>query len=196
MRAVAARARDGRGRPGRRSRADKDAALHALADALVDATDVVLTANARDVASGREAGLSDSMLDRLALTRERIAAMATGLRDVAALPDPVGEVLRGYTQPNGLVIRQLRVPFGVLGDHLRGPSERHRRRRRPGAQERQRGAAARLGAARTSPTPRWSRCWRRAAEKAGLPRDVDRSWCPAPIARASGTCSRRAAWST
>ncbi len=68
----------------------------------------------RDVTRAREAGTADAQLDRLALTADRLAAMADGLRDVAALPDPVGEVLRGYTQPNGLEIRQVRVPFGVI----------------------------------------------------------------------------------
>ncbi len=114
VRAVAARARTAAADLAPLSRAPKDAALRAMADALDEATDSVLTANARDVAAGREAGLSEGLLDRLALTPERVAAMAQGLRDVAALPDPVGEVLRGYTQPNGLEIRQLRVPFGVL----------------------------------------------------------------------------------
>ena len=114
VRAVAARARAAAVDLALLSRAAKDTALHAMAEALVAATDGVLTANARDVAAGREAGLSDSLLDRLALTPERVAAMAQGLRDVATLPDPVGEVLRGYTQPNGLQIRQVRVPFGVV----------------------------------------------------------------------------------
>jgi glutamate-5-semialdehyde dehydrogenase len=114
VRAVAARARTAAAELATRSRADKDAALLTLATALVDATDTVLAANERDLAAGRQTGLSESMLDRLQLSPARIAAMADGLRDIAALPDPVGEVLRGYTQPNGLVIRQLRVPFGVL----------------------------------------------------------------------------------
>jgi glutamate-5-semialdehyde dehydrogenase len=96
------------------SRAAKDAALLAMADALVDASDAIVTANERDMAAGREAGLDDGLLDRLRLDRDRVAAMAQGLRDVAGLPDPVGEVLRGYTQPNGLEIRQVRVPFGVI----------------------------------------------------------------------------------
>jgi glutamate-5-semialdehyde dehydrogenase len=96
------------------SRARKDAALLAMADALRSATDDVLRANAIDVANAREAGTPSAMIDRLTLSAERIEAMATGLRDVAALADPVGEVVRGYTQPNGLEIRQLRVPFGVV----------------------------------------------------------------------------------
>jgi glutamate-5-semialdehyde dehydrogenase len=114
IRAVATRARDAAAELAPRSRAAKDAALKALAAALVDATDAILAANASDVAAAKAAGLTDSMLDRLALDPERIQAMAQGLHDIAALPDPVGEVLRGYTQPNGLVIRQQRVPFGVL----------------------------------------------------------------------------------
>jgi len=85
-----------------------------MAAALDDAAETILAANARDVDAGRAAGLSEGLVDRLALTAGRVAAMGQGLRDVAALPDPVGEVLRGYTQPNGLEIRQLRVPFGVL----------------------------------------------------------------------------------
>jgi glutamate-5-semialdehyde dehydrogenase len=92
----------------------KDVALHAMADALLAATDEVLAANEGDVGAARSAGTSEQIIDRLALTPERIAAMAQGLRDVAGLPDPVGEVVRGYTQPNGLEIKQVRVPFGVV----------------------------------------------------------------------------------
>src|SRR5664280_2052274 len=65
--------------------------------------------------SGRAAGTSAAMLDRLTLTNERVTAMADGLREVAALPDPVGEVVRGSTLPNGLELRQVRVPLGVVG---------------------------------------------------------------------------------
>jgi glutamate-5-semialdehyde dehydrogenase len=97
------------------SRGDKDALLHGMAGALLAATDDVLAANARDVARGREGGLTDALVDRLTLTAERVEAMARGLRDLAALPDPVGEVVRGYTLPNGLELRQVRVPMGVVG---------------------------------------------------------------------------------
>jgi len=114
VRGVAARSRAAAAELAPLGRAAKDAALHAMADALVAATDAVLAANAKDVANGRDAGIGESLIDRLALDADRVAAMAQGLRDVAALPDPVGEVLRGYTQPNGLQIRQLRVPFGVV----------------------------------------------------------------------------------
>ena len=96
-------------------RADKDAALLAMADALVEATSTVLTANAEDLARGRESGMAEGMLDRLALDEQRVAGMADGLRQVASLPDPVGEVLRGSTLPNGLQLRQVRVPLGVVG---------------------------------------------------------------------------------
>ena len=96
-------------------RAEKDAALLAMADALVVATSTVLTANAEDLARGRESGMAEGMLDRLALDEQRVAGMADGLRQVASLPDPVGEVLRGSTLPNGLQLRQVRVPLGVVG---------------------------------------------------------------------------------
>ena len=97
------------------TRADKDSALHAMADALVKATPSVLEANADDLARGRESGMASGMLDRLALDEKRVAAMADGLRQVASLPDPVGEVVRGSTLPNGLQLRQVRVPLGVVG---------------------------------------------------------------------------------
>ena len=96
-------------------RKDKDAALHAMADALVAHADRILAANAEDVTAGREGGTSESLLDRLALTTSRIEAMADGLRHVATLPDPVGEVVRGSSLPNGLELRQVRVPLGVVG---------------------------------------------------------------------------------
>ncbi|GIJ44617.1 gamma-glutamyl phosphate reductase [Virgisporangium aliadipatigenens] len=97
------------------SRKEKDAALRALADALEARAAEVLAANAQDVAAGRAAGMSDALVDRLSLTEARIRGMAGGLRQVAGLPDPVGEVLRGYTLPNGLELRQIRVPMGVVG---------------------------------------------------------------------------------
>ena len=93
----------------------KDAALLAMADALVAETPRILAANAVDVAAAREAGTAEGLVDRLALTESRVAAMADGLRHVATLPDPVGEVIRGGVLPNGLEIRQTRVPLGVVG---------------------------------------------------------------------------------
>ena len=95
--------------------ATKDRALHAAADAVLAHADAVLEANAADLAAARAAGTPDSILDRLALNTQRIDGIAAGLRQVAGLPDPVGEVLRGRTLPNGLQIRQQRVPLGVVG---------------------------------------------------------------------------------
>ena len=97
------------------TRAAKDAALHTMADALVARTPEILAANEADLTAGREAGLSAAVLDRLALTEARVAAIADALRQMAALADPVGEVVRGSTLPNGLELRQIRVPFGVVG---------------------------------------------------------------------------------
>jgi glutamate-5-semialdehyde dehydrogenase len=98
-----------------RSRAAKDRALHTMADELEARTAEILDANARDVARARAAGTSEAIVDRLRLDEKRVTGMADGLRDVAALPDPVGEVVRGYTLPNALELRQIRVPFGVVG---------------------------------------------------------------------------------
>jgi glutamate-5-semialdehyde dehydrogenase len=97
------------------SRAAKDATLHALADALDAATDRIVAANAVDLERGRNGGMPASLQDRLVLTPERVTAIADALRDIAALPDPVGEIVRGSTLANGLQIRQLRVPMGVVG---------------------------------------------------------------------------------
>jgi glutamate-5-semialdehyde dehydrogenase len=97
------------------SRAEKDAALLALADALDAATDEVVAANERDLVRGREQGMPESLQDRLRLDPSRVAAVASAVRDIAALPDPVGEVVRGSTLANGLQIRQVRVPMGVVG---------------------------------------------------------------------------------
>ena len=94
---------------------DKDRALHAAADAVLAGVDTILAANAEDVAIARAAGTPDAMLDRLALNPQRVDGIAAGLRQVAGLPDPVGEVLRGRTLPNGLQLRQQRVPLGVVG---------------------------------------------------------------------------------
>jgi len=94
---------------------DKDRALHAAADALLSHMHQVLAANVEDLDAARAAGTSEALLDRLGLNPQRVDAIAAGLRQVARLPDPVGEVLRGQTLPNGLQLRQQRVPFGVVG---------------------------------------------------------------------------------
>ena len=97
------------------TREQKDTALRAMADALEAHTPQIVQENAADIARARENGTSDALIDRLTLTADRVAAIAQALRDVAALPDPVGEVIRGYTLPNGLQVRQIRVPIGVVG---------------------------------------------------------------------------------
>jgi glutamate-5-semialdehyde dehydrogenase len=95
-------------------RAPKDAALAAIAAALRDAAEEILEANRSDLAAAREAGLSEALLDRLALDERRIEAMAAGVGAIAELEDPVGEVLEQQVRPNGLLIRKVRVPLGVV----------------------------------------------------------------------------------
>src|SRR3954451_127092 len=92
----------------------KDAALGRVADALEARTPEILEANARDLDAGRESGLSHALMDRLALDAERIAGIAAAVRSIAALPDPVGEVIDGHRLPNGLDVRKVRVPLGVV----------------------------------------------------------------------------------
>jgi glutamate-5-semialdehyde dehydrogenase len=96
------------------SSAVKDAALKAIAEALTDRGDEILEANARDLEAGRDNGLTPALLDRLALTRARIEAMAAGVGKIASLPDPVGEVIDGSRLANGLDLRKVRVPLGVV----------------------------------------------------------------------------------
>jgi glutamate-5-semialdehyde dehydrogenase len=92
----------------------KDAALRAIADALEARTAEILEANARDMEAGRANGLDAALLDRLALDEGRVTAMADGVRAIAALPDPVGEVIDGQRLPNGLDVAKVRVPLGVV----------------------------------------------------------------------------------
>ncbi len=115
VRVVAEAARTASRRLALLSRAEKDAALLHLADALEAATDDVVAANGRDLARGRQNGMPEGLQDRLRLDAGRVAAVARAVRDVAGLPDPVGEVVRGSTLANGLQIRQVRVPMGVVG---------------------------------------------------------------------------------
>ncbi|MCI1746850.1 MAG: glutamate-5-semialdehyde dehydrogenase [Acidipropionibacterium sp.] len=99
----------------RLDRAGKDEALGLMAGRLRAATDRVLAANGEDLERGRAAGMPESLQDRLALTGERVEAMAAGLEALAGLPDPVGEVVRGWVTPQGVRIEQVRVPIGVIG---------------------------------------------------------------------------------
>jgi glutamate-5-semialdehyde dehydrogenase len=92
----------------------RDAALHAMATALEDRVEEILEANGRDMEAGAEAGLSAALLDRLKLTPERVAGMASDVRAIAALQDPVGETIEGHRLPNGLDVRKVRVPLGVV----------------------------------------------------------------------------------
>ena len=115
FRAVAERARVAARGLALATRAEKDVALLAMADGLVAATDDVLAANGEDLQRAEAGGTPVNILDRLRLSPERVAGMAQGLRDVAGLADPVGEVVRGGVLANGLELRQVRVPFGVVG---------------------------------------------------------------------------------
>ena len=89
-------------------------ALEAIAQALIEHTDEILTANAKDIAAAQDNGISKAMTDRLRLTKERIEGMAEGVRQVNALSDPIGEVVKMWKRPNGLLIGQKRVPMGVI----------------------------------------------------------------------------------
>ena len=97
------------------STAQKNAALEAMAKRLEARTGAILEANKNDIDAARGKGRDDAFVDRLALNEARVAAMARGLRDIAALPDPVGEVIASWTRPNGLQIARVRVPLGVIG---------------------------------------------------------------------------------
>ena len=96
-------------------RAVKDAALEAMARSLTEHGEAILAANAADLERGRQAGMKAGLLDRLALDSERLSAIADSLHEVAALPDPVGQVVDGSVMPNGLRVRRVRVPLGVVG---------------------------------------------------------------------------------
>lgn len=113
--AVARRAREASHALALATRAEKDRALLAMAGSLLQRSEEVLAANAEDVTRAEGGGTLANIVDRLRLTDDRLEAMAQGLRDVAGLPDPVGEVVRGSTLANGLELRQVRVPFGVVG---------------------------------------------------------------------------------
>jgi glutamate-5-semialdehyde dehydrogenase len=93
----------------------KNQALLAIATALEENSDRIVTANAHDLNLSRSDGMAEGLLDRLALSPARVSGLALAVRDIAALPDPIGDVLRGSTLPNGLQLTQVRVPFGVVG---------------------------------------------------------------------------------
>ncbi len=114
MTALAQQAKTASRELARLSTADKNAALLAMADALQANAPALQAANAKDMATGAQMGLSAAMLDRLKLDDQRIAAMANGLRDVAALPDPVGRTLDDRTRPNGLRLQKIATPIGVV----------------------------------------------------------------------------------
>ena len=97
------------------TRDQKDEALRAIAQRLKAEKDFIAQENSKDVDAAKADGTSAAIIDRLTLDASRIEAIADSLLDVAALPDPVGEVIRGYTLPNGLLVRQIRVPLGVVG---------------------------------------------------------------------------------
>lgn len=93
----------------------KNAALRLVADKLVEDTDRIIEANKIDYKASEDKGVSPALLDRLMLNKERIEAMAEGVRQVADLPDPVGEILEEFERPNGLKFKKVRVPLGVIG---------------------------------------------------------------------------------
>src|SRR5262249_22305010 len=93
----------------------KKHALLAMADEVVAQRAAILRANEHDLAKARAGGMAGAMLERLTLSEQRIDGMAAGIRNVAALPDPVGEVIREWSQPNGIRISKIRVPIGVVG---------------------------------------------------------------------------------
>lgn len=99
----------------RLSTEQKNNLLAAAADALQANAAAIIEANEKDVAAGKERGFEDSLIDRLSLDEGRIAGIAGGLRQVIGLADPVGEIVRGHTRPNGLRLKQVRVPLGVMG---------------------------------------------------------------------------------
>lgn len=94
---------------------DKARVLEAIAVALLEAAPRIIEANGRDIVRGREDGIGDSLIDRLRLDDKRVGALATAVREVAALADPVGRVVGGHRMPNGVALEQVRVPFGVVG---------------------------------------------------------------------------------
>ncbi|MGO2683159.1 MAG: glutamate-5-semialdehyde dehydrogenase [Microbacterium sp.] len=94
---------------------DKSRALEGIAAAIEDHATTIIAANARDIENGRADGIGDALIDRLRLDEKRVAALASAVREIAALPDPVGQVIGGHRMPNGVNLEQIRAPFGVVG---------------------------------------------------------------------------------
>ncbi len=114
IKTLALQCRDAARQLGQLPAAARAALLEAMATSLEADADAILSANARDLQAARDKGVGSAMLDRLALDRQRLAGVAKALRDVAALPDPVGEVTRDYVRPNGIRVQKVRVPLGVI----------------------------------------------------------------------------------
>ncbi len=167
---LARRAKVASRRLGTASTDEKNAALLDAADLLLARTAEILDANVVDLAAAEADGMAPSALDRLRLNDARLAAMAGGLRQVASLPDPVGETLDGTRRPNGLVIQRIRVPLGVVAviyenrPNVTSDAAGHL------SQVGQRGPAARLEHRPRAPTGRWPRRCARASIKARAPR--------------------------
>ncbi|HXI83552.1 MAG TPA: glutamate-5-semialdehyde dehydrogenase [Verrucomicrobiae bacterium] len=114
IRALAERSRDASRALAKLDALKKNSLLYAMADGIEKSTARIQAANAKDIEAGKKAGLSPAMLDRLTLTDKRISEMAKGVREVAALPDPVGKTISEWTRPNGIRIQKVRVPIGVI----------------------------------------------------------------------------------
>ncbi len=170
----------------RANRAWKDRGLRAIAAALLERKAEILAANAKDVAAGKANGTSAAMLDRLTLTDARIQGLAAALENLANLPDPVGNVVRGQTLPNGLRLRQINVPMGVVAAiyearpnvtvDIAGLAPQERQRRHPARRDRRRRHQRRPGhACSATPSSRWAcpptpcRPWTSTAAKAPTP---------------------------
>lgn len=115
MKEMGIRAKHAAGVLGTMTAQEKNQALEQISAALIEHADSILEANCMDLENGKKAGMSPALLDRLALTRERIQAMAQGCIDVARLEDPCGKVLEAFTRPNGLHVQKVTVPLGVIG---------------------------------------------------------------------------------
>ncbi|MGB3731260.1 glutamate-5-semialdehyde dehydrogenase [Microbacterium sp.] len=110
-----ARAKEASREVARLTSGQKEQALEAIARAIEADAERIIAANERDIRRGREGGIGDALIDRLRLDEKRVASLASAVREVAALPDPIGQVLGGHRMPNGVALEQVRVPFGVVG---------------------------------------------------------------------------------